>query len=112
MLPTEHRLRKKKEIDAVFKKGTFFRLGPISAKVKNKKNGNTRFAFAVSKKISKKAVDRNYVKRQLREITRELLPSVKDGYDVMVMTLPGVQSLNYHNLQKTLKKLYKKAQLL
>lgn len=42
-------------------------------------NEGKRFAFVVSKRLSKKAVVRNKVRRRLSEMIRELLPSIKGG---------------------------------
>jgi len=41
--------------------------------------GQTRFGFTVSKKISKRAVVRNKLRRQMREIVR-LSPSLQEKY--------------------------------
>jgi len=43
----------------------------------------SRFGFVVSKKIDKRATERNRVKRIFREGVRPLLSEVKDGYDAV-----------------------------
>lgn len=43
----------------------------------------TRFGFIVSTKVSKKAVERNRIKRALRDAVRILKPQIKNGYDIL-----------------------------
>lgn len=43
-----------------------------------------RFAFVVSNKVDKRAVRRNALKRQLREIARTLISHVNSSYDIVV----------------------------
>ena len=66
----------------------------------------------VSTKVSKRAVVRNKVKRRLREISRELLPNISSGWDVVVMTKPQVVELETEQLRKGLTELLEKARLL
>lgn len=48
--------------------------------------GYPRFAFIISKKISKKAVDRNRGKRLLREAVRKVYPLLKnESYDIILI---------------------------
>jgi len=46
----------------------------------------SRFGLIVSKKVHKRAVKRNRVKRLLRESVRLLLPKVKPGFDAVFLT--------------------------
>ena len=43
----------------------------------------SRFAFVVSKKVAKRAVDRNRMKRLMRESVHHLLPAIQPGYDIV-----------------------------
>jgi len=43
----------------------------------------SRFAFVVSTKVAKRAVDRNRMKRVSRESVHHLLPTIKSGYDIV-----------------------------
>lgn len=77
---------KTKEIQAVYRRGvkTFhplFRLLTLPTKQRS------RFAVVVSKQISKKAVERNRIKRRLRPLLRARLAQ-KPGYDVVVIAQP------------------------
>lgn len=112
MLSSEHRLRKKKDIDAVFKRGKFFREQFLSLKLKKNNLPHSRFAFIVGKKVSKKAVERNKVKRRLREATREQISDIKEGYDIIVMSFPGAHQKSFTEVKKATNRLYKKARVM
>jgi len=81
--PANMRLHKTDEFSSVFN----FRcsLGGIYLQVLAKPNdlGNARLGIIVSRKISKRAVDRNYIKRAIREYFR-LNQREFDNLDVVV----------------------------
>jgi ribonuclease P protein component len=52
----------------------------------------TRFGISVSQKVSKRAVQRNRVKRRLRAACRQLLPLVTPGWDVVIVVRSGASS--------------------
>jgi ribonuclease P protein component len=85
MLPFKNRLTKRKDFDRVQKVGQFFSEGNLAVKMAANESGETRIGFVVGMKFSKKAVERNLAKRQLREIFRRKLPVFKKGFDVAVM---------------------------
>ena len=60
-------LKNKSEIDKLFKTGKSVSSGVVLAKVINSSSG---FVFAVSSKKFKRAVDRNRIKRLMREVVR------------------------------------------
>ena len=72
----------------------------------------SRFAIAIGLKVSKKAVKRNRVKRQLREVLRLNLEKIKPGYDVMIVCLPAVLDKKYEELEKDVFNAFKKLELL
>lgn len=63
--------------------------------------------FVVSKKVSKKAVERNKIKRRLREILRERSKKFKQGGKILIFPLPGIDS-SFHHLKKTVEKIISK----
>ncbi len=60
-----------------------------------------RFGFVVSKAVGN-AVTRNLVKRRLRAASREVLPSVAPGTDVIIRALPGSDTVSWATLQTEL----------
>ncbi|TDL99824.1 MAG: ribonuclease P protein component [Flavobacteriaceae bacterium] len=78
-LGKEKKLKKRKDIELLFQKGigkNFFPLRAIYLPQQEPKNG-VKVLFSVPKKRFKKAVDRNKIKRLLREAYR--LNQPKDG---------------------------------
>ncbi len=47
--------------------------------------GPSRFAFVVSTKVAKDAVDRNTIKRHMSETIRLMVGEIKDGLDVVFL---------------------------
>ncbi|MBU2885902.1 ribonuclease P protein component [Gilvimarinus agarilyticus] len=69
----QERLSSKKEIDALFTKGASFHLYPFSLKFLPQEKADAsvhQILISVSKRRFKKAVDRNHIKRLIREAYR------------------------------------------
>jgi ribonuclease P protein component len=72
----------------------------------------TRVGFVVSKRISKHAVDRNYMKRLLSEAMRGLLPRLPGGLDIVVSARQKANMANVRMLEQDLLTLLRRANLL
>lgn len=69
--PKAERLKSRKLIEAVFEGGKTFKSGPLRLRVlENKVSDHHQAAFAVPKRNFRLAVQRNKIKRQLREAYR------------------------------------------
>jgi ribonuclease P protein component len=64
-------LRLKKDIDFVFRKGKKYTGQVFYLKYVNSEKSSPRYVIIVSSKISKKAVIRNKIRRQIKEIIRK-----------------------------------------
>ncbi|HZZ99585.1 MAG TPA: ribonuclease P protein component [Candidatus Paceibacterota bacterium] len=94
-LPEQNRIRRTRDFETIFKKGrsisgTFLFIKSVPAA-----SGVTRFAFVVSSKVAKSAVNRNRIRRTLSAAARNLIPRLAKAWDmVVVVTKPAeVQDL-------------------
>ena len=112
MLQKENRLKKKKDFEKLFKEGRSFREKLLVLKANKNNLGKSRFGFIVSKKVSKKAVARNKIRRQLREIVRKEINNYQKGFDVAIIALPGIELKSFKEIDQTLKSALKKIKIL
>ncbi len=115
MLSSAHRLRKKKDIERVFKLGRSFNSQLFKIKICENGLKTTRFCFIVPAATVKKAAGRNYLKRRLREATRFFLPDIKNGYDVIVYpkSIPAnPKNIEYQAISENLKNIFLKSGLM
>lgn len=83
MLPKIYRLKKKSAFNATYRTGNSFRKGGVTlfcgkVKPEGQEDIKTKIGFVVSKKIHKRAVKRNRIKRLMRESVRLYLKSNSD----------------------------------
>ena len=112
MLPRGNRLKKKKEIERVFREGKGCREDFLFLKLIKNNLKASRFAFVVSQKVAKKATLRNKIKRRLRTIFRIRLPEIKTGFDGVVVVQKGGENKSFQTLSQVADKLLKKTKLL
>ena len=112
MLSKKYHLSKKNDFKRVFKEGKYYRQSFLDLKITENNFEISRFGFIVSLKISKKAVVRNKIRRRLSEIIRLKLPQVKTGFDMVILTQPGINGKSYKETEDALTILLKRANLL
>ncbi|MBD2363097.1 ribonuclease P protein component [Anabaena minutissima FACHB-250] len=109
-LPKANRLKSRRDFQAVFREGmrrysshlTLRALKPSSAKEssldtapKNPINTDcenftsTKIGISVSTKVSKKAVVRNRIKRQIAAALQQLLPKIAPGWKLVLIVKPA-----------------------
>lgn len=72
----------------------------------------SRFGIVVSTKVSKSAVQRNTLKRRIREILRLNLGMIAPGFDVAILTNQQALKLEYASLSALLMSLLKRGSLI
>lgn len=107
MLRKELRITKKKEFDAVFSQGKSRQLPFLGVKLVENNLTLSRFGLIISNKVSKSAVVRNGLRRRLRAVLFSLLPELKIGYDVVILTRSGAEKFTSDEIKKQLKQLLK-----
>ena len=114
MLSQINRLKKKKDFEEVFKKGKKIVLPESKICLRFKKNNleNSRFGFIIGKKFSKKAPERNKLKRQIREIIKKNIPNAKKGRDAVIVIFSGFEPKDFLTLENTINRLLNKAELI
>ena len=110
MLKKQNRLTKKKDFERIFKQGRGFKENALFLKIVEKEAGPTKVGIIVSKKVSKKAVERNKVKRRIREIVRKI--EFKQGFDIIIITHPSAKDLSFEEIKEQIINLFKKAKCL
>ncbi len=112
MLPKKHRLLIDEDFQAVFKKGRSFFSPIINIRYFKNKSELFRFGIVVSNKVSKKATIRNNIKRRLRAVIRKHFDEIKPSFDCVVIAKPAILNSSYKEIEETVLKLLKRAQLL
>jgi ribonuclease P protein component len=111
MLPKENRLHLDKEIKDLVKSGQTFFLPEMVIKYKTNQEDITKIGFIVSTKVDKKAVIRNKIARHLREASREILPSLKPGYSILIIAKKKILELEYTIIKKQINFAFEKTRL-
>ena len=112
MLSKLNRLKKKRDFEAVFKKGRSFKNNLLIIKLTANKLKESRFGFIVSQKISKKAVVRNKVRRRLSESVGKNLKLIKGGLDVVLISLAGIEKKEFFEVKEAVDNIFGKAKMI
>jgi ribonuclease P protein component len=91
------RLKTPQDFSSVFNFKSRFHGRLINIYFKPNNLNFNRYGFIVSKKINKKAVDRNYMKRTLREIIR--LTNFKNYFDVVFQVKKNFSSRQFNQVK-------------
>ncbi len=108
MLPKINRL-KKEDFTKIAERGRFFAAGSIALKILENEKNIQRIGFSIGKKFSKKAAERNAIRRKLREIFRGELKKIKKQADILVII--GKKNIKNRNLTKDVQEVLKKSGL-
>ncbi|MEI7452253.1 MAG: ribonuclease P protein component [Candidatus Falkowbacteria bacterium] len=111
MLKRENRLTKNNDFDAVFKKGRSCYSKILSVKYLPNSLEENRFGILVGTKISKKAVIRNKIKRQIRAAIESELFLLNKGNDCVIVVFPLILANNFDEIKSALNFCFKKTGL-
>ena len=110
MLPREYRLKKRNAFNATYRSGKSFHKNGVTMFVGKEKNNDipTKIGFVVSKKIHKRAVKRNRIKRLMRESCRLIIKEQKFSTKYMSIIFVASTKLlnkNFSQVDDAIKKL-------
>lgn len=108
MLKKTNRINKTRDLQKVYRSGKTMHTPALV--IKFVKGDKLRTGFVVSKKISKKAVERNRIKRALREKMRLAIPVLTPG-DYMLVAKPAAAGYKGKELGDQLKESLKRGGL-
>jgi ribonuclease P protein component len=111
MLSRINRLSKQKDFEIIFRRGKECRNDWLVIKSLINRQPFFRFGLVISAKVSKKAVRRNRLRRQIRAILHRHWAEIKPGLDVIIIARPKLLELDYRQLEKIITDLFKKADL-
>lgn len=110
MLNAVNRLKKRKEFAYLYNCGTAKHTSHLTLVYLATKKRATKIGFSISKKIGK-AHTRNLVKRRLRAIVREIVPSLPDELNMVFIAKAGIESVEFDRLKDEVNNLINKAGL-
>ena len=91
MLAKKFRLTSKVDFQKVEKLGKTFQTPNFGIAILDRKDDNPpRFAFVISTKIAKDAVDRNTIRRHMSETIRLLTNYINPGRDIVFLAKPNI----------------------
>jgi ribonuclease P protein component len=74
--------------------------------------GRPKIGISISRKVSKRAVVRNRIKRQLRAALRQLMPRIKDAWWIVIGVKVTAVECDYWQILQELEQLLVKAEVL
>jgi ribonuclease P protein component len=133
-LPKENRLRRRQDFKEVYQSGrrrtgAYFTVRSLPDKFRKSQqpqhdvikadpveapNGilPTLIGISISQKVSKKAVVRNRIKRQIRAAIRQLLPLISPGLLVVIVVRPTASECEYVEILRELEQLLVEAEVI
>lgn len=108
MFSKNYKITQKKEFDLIHKKGTVFHSDYLKVFILPNNLSYSRFSIIVSKAVSNKAVERNKIKRRLRNIFFNLNIPINSSIDTLVKTMPGIEKIETNVLKEKFETLFTK----
>lgn len=70
-----------------------------------------RFGISISRKVSKRAVVRNRIKRQIKVILRQQLPNIDSSWQIVIVVRPSAVECSFDDFLRELEYLLKKLEI-
>lgn len=106
----KYRLRKRREFNNTYRRGKSLANRCLVLVYRKNKLNITRVGFSISKKYGN-AVERNRIKRRLREIYRKRMVEIRTGYDLIFIVRIGARGTSFAKLEHQMEDLLKRAKL-
>lgn len=110
MLSSINRLKKRKEFAYLYSNGKAKHTAFLTVVYLPTKFRATKIGFSISKKVGKAHL-RNLIKRRLRAITREIVPTLPDNFNIVFIAKKGIDTLTFDALKKEMYTLVSKMDL-
>ncbi len=104
MLDRRRRILISADFRRVYRRGRRINGKILKIYFNNNRSKTTRFGYSISKKVGK-AVQRNLLKRRLREICRNNISTFKPGLDIIIVARKNAANSSYSDLEKEVLKL-------
>ncbi len=117
-LPKVHRLRQRRDFSLIYQTGLRQSTSNLTLRALRLPKGGTklgsplvetippaRIGISISQKVSKRAVVRNRIKRQLRAILHQFLPHIAPGWQLVIVVKPSATQCGYEQFLQELKQL-------
>lgn len=116
-LPKANRLRDRKDYRAVYEQGVrryspHLTLIAFPAEQSAVSPPKTKVGISIGKKVSKKAVIRNRIKRQLKSAIRANLAWIEPGWKIVIVVKPKAIECKYEHFLRELEELLKQAKII
>ena len=112
MLPRKFRLKKKGDFKMIYNQGkSLANSYLVLYSLKRSDHKQARIGITVSKKVGK-AVERNKIKRRLREAVKLHLHELKEPFDIIFIARPKIKGISYQDVEKNMVSLLRRAHLL
>lgn len=112
-LPRAYRLRRRQDFQQVYQRGhrragtymSVHSLAHTRLQPAQSPQLASRFGVVISKKVSKKAVVRNLIKRRIKAAVRQLRPRLSTGCSVVVVCRSAIANCKYDEILRELERL-------
>ncbi len=119
MIPKVNRLKNRHDFQILFREGSRLKSSHLTLRALRLHQselivGATRIGISISTKVSKHAVIRNRIKRQIRAAFRSLLPQITPGWSLVVVVQPQAvtSKCDYQQFLQELEQLLAKAEVI